>query len=142
MKCAIKGAKISKQIKKVSRVSNTTHYDELKVQYKITNQQTGKVIQDKFKASSKQLNRGMSKFLTKNTYPMDYYADTKKQIGCGDRGLMIIKSESKNKLKIHVVPRAVVRALIEGEPDPCDGVSVDLPFPRSEDKAMILTKKK
>lgn len=55
---------------------------------------------------------------------------------------MLLSYESTNKLKVHVVPRQVTYIVIEGKPDPCDGVSVDLPFPRSEDKAMILTKKK
>lgn len=54
--------KISKQIKFISPVSNSTHSDRLKVQYRVTDKKTGKVIQDKFKTSSKQITDGMVEF--------------------------------------------------------------------------------
>lgn len=134
------------KISKITKVPNMyfkdIQSDRLKVQYKITDKKTGKVVQDKFKASSKQISDGMVEYLTKDTYPLNYYADTKEQIGCGDRGLMLLSYDSKNKLKVHVIPRQVTYIVIEGKPDPCAGVSVDLPFPRSEGKAMTLTKKK
>lgn len=134
--------KISKQIKVSSPYSTDFSEDLLNVKYIITDYRTGKVLQDKFKVSTQQLSRGMPEFLTENSYPLNYYADTKEQIGCGDRGLMLLSYDPKNKLKVHVIPRQVTYIVIEGNPDPCDGVSVDLPFPRTEDKAMTLTKKK
>lgn len=119
--------------------TSLTSRDNLLIQYKVTDINTGQVIQDKFDSSVIQLPLGTLQGITANSYQLNYYGDTEEQASCGDNGAMVIEHTGLS-LKVHVIQRKTYFAVTEGWVNPCDGVNVVFPFPKKKADALVLTK--